>query len=94
MCKWTDSNPYISDVRRSLQREYLGLMEPLVRTQPGRVLSPDLHAMVTHSLQTLSDRIEPVLANGKIDFASEAHLRASKSRIDRMLAPDLTEYGR
>ncbi|MCZ6612433.1 MAG: zinc-dependent metalloprotease [Planctomycetota bacterium] len=92
--KWTDSDPYISDIRRSLQREYLGLMEPLVRTQPGRVLSPDLHAMATHSLQTLSDQIEQVLANGKIDFASEAHLRASKSRIDRMLALELTEYGR
>ena len=92
--QWTDSKPFISDVRRSLQREYLGLVEPTVRSRPGWVLSPDLHAMMTYSLQTLSDEIDEVLTNGKLDFASEAHLQACKSRIDRMLAPQLTEYPR
>ena len=92
--QWTDSKPFISDVRRSLQREYLGLVEPTVRARPGWVLSPDLHAMMTYSLQTLSEEIDEVLTNGELDFASEAHLQACKSRIDRMLAPQLTEYPR
>jgi hypothetical protein len=90
---WSDSEPFISDVRRSLQREYLGLAEPLVRSKPGQVISPDLHAMMTHSLQTLSGDIDKVLENGNLDFASEAHLSACKSRIERMLEPELKEYG-
>ena len=64
---------------------------PSVRTAPGTLLSPDVHAMVTHSLQTLSGKIDRMLTDGKLDFASEAHLRASKSRIERMLEPDLNE---
>lgn len=90
---WTDARPFVSNVRRSLQREYLSLMEPLVRIPPGGVLSPDLHAMVRYSIQNLSKNIDEVLTTEKLDFASEAHLNASKSRIDRMLAPELREYG-
>ena len=90
--KWTNSSPYLSDVRRSLQREYLGLMEPLVRWKPGFNLSPDIHAMLKYSLRQLSEELEAVTETGKADFASQAHLVACKSRIDRMLAPELKEY--
>jgi hypothetical protein len=91
--KWTDTSPMISSVRRSLQREYLTLVEPLVRIQPGMVISPDLHAMVQHSLRQLNELIEKSLQNSGADFASTAHLTACKSRIDRMLAPELKEVG-
>ncbi|MCH7872061.1 MAG: zinc-dependent metalloprotease [Planctomycetes bacterium] len=92
---WTDATPFVSDVRRSLQREYLGLMEPLVRTSPGLLVSPDLHAMLQYSLATTLGQIESVSskAGTKLDFASAAHLSACKSRIERMLAPQLREYG-
>jgi len=90
---WTDASPFLSDVRRSLQREYLGAMEPLVRTSPGTVVSPDIHAMVKHSLRGLAKELDAVIAAGKADFASQAHLTACKSRIDRMLDPELKEYG-
>ncbi|MFH0983017.1 MAG: zinc-dependent metalloprotease [Planctomycetota bacterium] len=90
---WTDAAPFVSSIRRSLQREYLGLMEPLVRTPPGRALSPDLHALIKYSLQKLSTDLDNVLKCGKaLDFASEAHLTGCKTRIDRMLAPELKEY--
>ncbi len=91
---WTDASPFISSTRRSLQREYLRLMEPLVRTRPGRVLSPDLHAMVQNCLRQLSTQVEQTVAGGGLDFASQSHLIACKSRIERMLAPELNEYGR
>ncbi len=48
---WTDESPCVPSIRRSLQREYLNVIEPLVRTAPGTVLSPDLHAMVQHALR-------------------------------------------
>ncbi len=89
---WTDAKPFVSDIRRSLQREYLGLMEPLVRIPPDWVLSPDLHAMVKHLLQELSGDLGGVIETGKLDFASKAHLCICKSRIDRMLAPELREF--
>jgi hypothetical protein len=89
---WNDNGPFVSDIRRSLQREYLGLVEPLVREKPGRLISPDLHAMVQYSVKTLADKLSEVIKAGKADFASQAHLVACKSRIDRMLAPELDEY--
>jgi hypothetical protein len=90
---WTDASPFLSSIRRSLQREYLNLAEPLVRIQPGLLLSPDLHAMVQHSLRRLADQLGQTLSTGKLDFASAAHVASSKSRIDRMLTPRLDEYG-
>jgi hypothetical protein len=89
---WTDTNPYIPSVRRSLQREYLNMMEPLVRTAPGVLMPPDLHAMLQHSLRKLNVRVTELATAGGIDFASESHLASCKSRIDRMLAPELKEY--
>ena len=85
---WTDNQPFVSDIRRSLQREYLGLIEPMIRQEPGRVLSPDLHAMVKYSLQILGEELDTVAKVGKADFASQAHLVVCKSRIERMLAPE------
>lgn len=90
--KWTDAKPFVSDVRRSLQREYLSMMEPLVRIPPGQVLSPDIHAMLRHSLQQLADEIDAILKSGAVDFASAAHLQECKSRIERMLKSELREY--
>lgn len=91
---WSDGSPYVSDVRRSLQREYLNLMEPMVRMPPGMILLPDLHAMMQQSLRKLSGQIAAVMEKPgpDLDFASQAHLTACRSRIDRMLAPRLEEY--
>jgi hypothetical protein len=89
----TDASPCISRIRRSLQREYLDLMEPLVRTRPGAVISPDLHAMVQNCLRNLSVDIGNVAMGGALDFASLSHLISCKSRIDRILEPELEEYG-
>ncbi|MBK8913095.1 MAG: zinc-dependent metalloprotease [Phycisphaerales bacterium] len=90
--KWDDSRPFISSTRRSLQREYLGLVEPLVRQRPGRVLSNDVHGMLTHALRKLSAQLEGMQSAGTPDFASQAHLVECKQRIDRMLAAQLNEF--
>jgi len=90
---WTDASPAISSVRRSLQREYLNVLEPLARTAPGRVVSPDLHAMVQYCLRQLGGKIDKAMGSGEFDFASEAHLASCKSRIERILKPELKEFG-
>ncbi|HPC20939.1 MAG TPA: zinc-dependent metalloprotease [Phycisphaerae bacterium] len=91
---WSDAEPFLSSYRRSLQREYLGLMESLVRYGPGGLLPPDVHAMLQYSLQKLSTNIGAVLnaSGNKADFASQAHLSTCKSRIDRILTSELREY--
>jgi len=89
--EWSNASPFVSDIRRSLQREYLNVVEPLVRYRPGRLISPDLHAMLRYSLKQISDKIGKVM-EADLDFASQAHLDACKSRIDRMLEPELSEY--
>ena len=88
---WSDRQPYCSSIRRSLQREYLTLAERLVRSRPGNLLQPDLHAMVQHSLRQLAKAMEEAMAAAKLDFGSEAHLASCKSRIQRMLEPQLNE---
>ncbi|NUQ50572.1 MAG: zinc-dependent metalloprotease, partial [Phycisphaerae bacterium] len=88
---WTDAKPFLSGHRRSLQREYLGLLETLIREQPGRSVSPDIHAMLTLLARDLSDEIGQTLDAGRLDFASRAHLAACKSRIDRALSAQLPE---
>ncbi len=90
---FSDESPFVSSIRRSLQREYLTLIEPLVRTRPGTVVSPDLHAMVQHAVAALGEAIDKVLETGQLDFASRAHLTACQSRIKRMLEPELNELG-
>ncbi len=90
---WTDTAPFIPGVRRSLQREYLSVIEPIMRTKPGTIVSPDIHAMVRLSMSDLGGKVNNALATGKLDFASRAHLTACKSRIERLLAAELNEYG-
>ncbi len=88
---WTDASPCLSSIRRSLQREYLNLMELLVRTRPGRLLSPDLHAMVQNSLRRLNERLDGAISTKGLDFGSESHLIACHSRIKRLLELKLEE---
>jgi len=87
--KFTNTNPFISSVGRSLHREYLDLILTTVQWGPGWGLSPDLHAMLGHAMRELSAKIGVTLGakwGENLDFASRAHLTECKSRIDRVLA--------
>jgi hypothetical protein len=92
--RWSEREPFVSDTRRSLQREYLDLMEDWVRMRPGSMLSPDIHAMLQEQLRSLRGQIQKVLsqAASPIDAVSRGHLQACSSRIERILAPQLREY--
>lgn len=89
--EFTDAKPMLSSVRRNLQRQHLQYLLAIVDSEPGTLVSPDLHSMVAFSLRDISDRIGAILEqtrsanNGKLDFATKAHLSESKSRIDRVL---------
>lgn len=78
--------PYISSVRRNLQRQYLNTLLNIVLSEPGGMMSADVHAVVASRLGRLSEQIGKSMAGDKLDDFSRAHLDESKSRIDRALA--------
>jgi hypothetical protein len=89
--QFTDAKPMLSSVRRNLQRQHLQYLLATVDSTPGALVSPDLQSMVAFSLRELSDQMGMVLDkartanNGKLDFATKAHLTECKSKIDRVL---------
>lgn len=86
--RYTDRKPYISSVRRSLQRQHAELMINVVLTRPGTLMAADIHAVAALKLKDLSERIGSILSGGQarqIDDFTRAHLDETKSRIDRAL---------
>lgn len=88
---WSDTNPFVTDVRRSLQREYLSLMETMVRYRPGDLLSPDIHALIRQVLLNLKGDLEKVLTVQGLDLSSRAHLESCHFRIDAVVNPRFEE---
>jgi hypothetical protein len=82
---YTDSKPMISSIKRSTQRDLLTIMLLSAQAAPGSTMSADIQSMIREALRELNGKIDSVLAKSKPDFASRAHLRESKSRIERVL---------
>jgi hypothetical protein len=86
--KYDVRNPYISSIRRNLQRLHLRTMLNIVLSRPGSGVNADVHAVACMKLNELSERIGPRLADKEakgLDDFSRAHLDEVKSRIDRAL---------
>ncbi|MCH7813160.1 MAG: zinc-dependent metalloprotease, partial [Planctomycetes bacterium] len=86
--KYTNRKPYISSIRRNLQRRYLEIMIRTVLGQPGRTMPADAHAVTRMTLQQLADQIGEIVVGGQasnLDDFSRAHLGESKSRIEKAL---------
>lgn len=104
---YTDAEPYVSSLRRGLQRDYLNLILVQARARPGVYVSADLNGMLRYALRELSDNIGKLLYGSQpagtdlskdmpfrakqFDFASRAHLMECKSRIDRALEAQFTD---
>jgi len=82
---FSDTQPMIPTIARSLQLAHLEILTALARSAPGQVLPPDVQSMVRFELRRKSEQIGKVLGNNPLDFASRAHLTECKSRIDRVL---------
>lgn len=86
--RYTNREPYISSIRRSLQRQHLNMMLNMVLSKPGETVHADIQSVAVMKLRELASRMGEVLANGgqeKLDGFTRAHLDACKSRIDRAL---------
>jgi len=86
--KYTNRKPFVSSIRRSLQRQHTEMMINVILTRPGTMMAADVHAVVALKLKDLADRVGSILSGGQaqqIDDFSRAHLDETKSRIDRAL---------
>ncbi len=86
--RWTNRNPFVSSVRRTLQRTHLKLMINVLLSAPGSTMPADAHAVTRLTLTGLSQQIGDLIGDGqgkKLDSATRAHLDEAKARIDRAL---------
>ncbi len=83
---YTNRQPYISSIRRSLQRQHLNILLNLAVAQPDGRMPSDVHAVTRLKLKGLSEQIALVLKNGTgLDDFCRAHLSESKDRIEKAL---------
>ena len=85
--KWTDRQPFVTSIRRSLQRAHLKVFIDIVLSRPGSTMPADAHSVVRLALKGLSQQIGDVLKDGdqRLDAFTAAHLDEAKTRIDRAL---------
>jgi Met-zincin/Domain of unknown function (DUF5117) len=88
--KHSNRNPFISSIRRSLQRQHLRTMLNIVLSRPGGMVPADAHAVARTTLKGLSQQIGTVLKGGSqsLDPMTHAHLDEVKARIDKGLDAD------
>jgi hypothetical protein len=86
-----DANPYISSIRRNLQRSYLDIVLSYARQPAGAAMSADLTSMMRQSLRHLLEMIAGVSDAENLDFASKAHLIDCRSRIQRALEAQFSD---
>jgi len=86
--KYTSRKPYISSIRRSLQRQHIETMINVVLTKPGTLMCADINSVVALKLQDLSGKLGGILSGAQaqqLDEFTRGHLDETKSRIDRAL---------
>ena len=82
--EFTNRQPAISSLRRNLQRTYLRRLSNLALGNTGA--PQDCQTVAYLQLADLKDRIDNILAaDVKFDTYSQAHLRESASRIEKVL---------
>jgi hypothetical protein len=87
--KHTARQPFVSSIRRGLQRQELQMMLNIVLSRPGSMMPADITAVVSLELRNLSGKIGTILDSegaARLDDFTRAHLDEAKSRIDRALA--------
>ena len=87
--EYTNRKPYVSSLRRNLQRNYLGRLSNLAMN--GGSAPDDCQTIAFAELTALEAKINTLLAAGPaLDSYSRAHLTESASRIHKALDARLT----
>ncbi len=84
----TNRKPFISSIRRNLQRAHLQNLMNVLLSEPGRMMPADAHAVVRLTMKGLTQQIGRLLEgdkDGRLDAFTRAHLDEAKDRIDKAL---------
>jgi hypothetical protein len=82
---FTNRQPYISSIRRGLQRNHLNVMIRMVLSTSDSSYPPDAIALARMMLGDLGKKMESTLKRGRLDDFSRAHLIDAKTRIEKAL---------
>lgn len=83
--EWSSGDPFISSIRRNLQRMHLRMLLNLVLSEPGRTAPADAAGVARHCLVGLDQKIQRHLATNKLDMASQAHIADVHRQIEKAL---------
>ncbi|MBN2559883.1 MAG: zinc-dependent metalloprotease, partial [Phycisphaerae bacterium] len=89
----SEQKAFINSFRRDLQRRHLAMLMNMVLSRPGRTVPADAAAISRHIVGLLSKKMTRALKSADLDFASKAHLRDVKKRIDMALEAEYTVVG-
>jgi len=92
---WTNRKPWISSIRRGLQRKHLERLISIVLSRPGWTYNADCHSVARMALKDLGWRIDQALtaAGARLDDYSLAHLTEARTRIAKALEAEFTTPG-
>lgn len=85
---WSTRKPFVSSIRRSLQRTHLTLLIEMILAPAGRDMPADVHALARLTLKGLKQQIAQVLAadaGEKLDVSTRAHWDDAQTRIQKAL---------
>ena len=82
---YTDRDPFISSVRRGLQRAYTSQLEIYLLTPPGRLVPADANALIRMTSEQLYEALAQITGNDNIDDTSRAHLLDTQRRLRKAL---------
>ena len=82
---YSDRDPFISSVRRGLQRAYTSQLEIYLLTPPGRLVPADANALIRMTSEQLYEALAQITDNDNIDDTSRAHLLDTQRRLRKAL---------
>jgi hypothetical protein len=91
--KWTSREPFVSSIRRDLQRMHLQMLLNLVLGEPGLSAPAEATGVARYCLTNLDGKIQKRLTGGSLDQASQAHLSDVHEQITKALEAIYTRGG-
>ncbi|MCZ6655487.1 MAG: zinc-dependent metalloprotease, partial [Planctomycetota bacterium] len=82
---YSDSDPFISSVRRGLQRAFTDQLEGYLLSAPGRLVPADANALIRMTAEQLHGQLTKMSSSQNLDDASRAHLLDVQRRLRKAL---------
>ena len=82
---YSDRDPFISSVRRGLQRAYTQQLEMYLLSPAGRMVPADANALIRMTSEQLHEQLSKIVDKTNLDDASRAHIMDVQRRLRKAL---------